>query len=143
VPLDVVDLTIQNNVFAARDGFTHGLVASNVESPAAGVGLVISHNAWWGGDGQDVTRLYSDIPVTGDAASLYNVDPRLAAPPDDLAPAADSPLLGRGIAVSPGPRDAALPAEIRAFDGDAGVDQGAGEAGEIRTMSRTPSIGAF
>jgi len=92
VKLGNQNVRVTNNVFAGNAPPTY-VIASNDSASA----LTLDHNAWFAESG-DVTAVGSDIPVKGEASSLY-VDPLLGSPPTDLHPAAGSPLLGAGDAL--------------------------------------------
>jgi hypothetical protein len=93
VPLHNANLRIANNLFAWPKSSID--VIPTDEDPK---NVTLDHNLWFA-VGDDVTKLYSDLPFTGDPASLYNRDPLLASPPTDVSIAPASPAKGAGASI--------------------------------------------
>lgn len=94
VPLHNQNVRIANNVFAWSSPSID--VIPTDDDPK---NVVFDHNDWFA-QGADVTALYSDLPFTDDATSLYNQDPLLVSPPADDSLRAGSPALGAGVAIA-------------------------------------------
>jgi hypothetical protein len=86
------NVRITNNVFSMASKASLYPVASN-EMPDV---VTFSHNLWFAADGA-FKGAFADIPWSGDAASLFDVDPQLTAPPTDLTPKSGSPVIGAGV----------------------------------------------
>jgi hypothetical protein len=100
-PLHNRDIVVRNNVFATSVPLPY-VIAGTVPE-----GLTMDHNLWWAAGDPSATG--SDVPFTSEPMSIYGEDPRFAAAPADLRPAAGSPVLGRGASVdwAPGNADGA------------------------------------
>jgi hypothetical protein len=94
IPLHNANVRIANNVFAWQK--TSIDVIPTDDDPK---NVIFDHNAWFAA-GDDVTKLYSDMPFTNEPTSQYNQDPKLAAPPADVSLTSGSPAKAAGIAIS-------------------------------------------
>jgi len=94
VPLHNANVRIANNVFAWQK--TSIDVIPTDEDPK---NVVFDHNSWFA-SGDDVTKLFSDMPFTNEPTSQYNQDPKLASPPTDVSLASGSPAKGAGITIA-------------------------------------------
>jgi hypothetical protein len=94
VPLHNANVRVTNNVFAWSK--TSLDVIPTDDDPK---NVTFDHNAWFAA-GDDVTKLYSDLPFTGEPTSLYNEDPLLVSPPTDVSLGAGSPAKGAGTTVA-------------------------------------------
>ena len=93
VPLHNSNVRVANNLFAwPKSGID---VIPSDDSPSD---VSFDHNLWFAA-GDDVTKLYSDMPFTGEPTSLYNQDPKLVAPPTGLSLASGSPAKGAGTGI--------------------------------------------
>jgi hypothetical protein len=94
VPLHNTNVRIVNNVFAWSK--TSIDVIPTDEDPK---NVIFDHNAWFA-TGDDVTKLYSDMPFTNEPTSQYNQDPKLVSPPTDVSLASGSPEKSAGTAIA-------------------------------------------
>ena len=90
VPIHNTNVRIANNLFAWSKSQLD--VIPTDEDPK---NIVLDHNLWFAA-GDDVTKIFSDLPFTGEAKSLYNQDPKLLGPPMDVSLGAGSPAKGAG-----------------------------------------------
>ncbi|HEY2366885.1 MAG TPA: right-handed parallel beta-helix repeat-containing protein [Polyangiaceae bacterium] len=94
VPLHNTNVRIANNVFAWNK--TSIDVIPTDEDPK---NVIFDHNSWFA-TGDDVTKLYSDMPFTSEPTSQYNQDPKLVSPPTDVSLASGSPAKSAGSAIA-------------------------------------------
>jgi len=106
VPLHNESLRIANNVFAWNKSSID--VIPTDEDPK---NVTLDHNLWFAA-GDDVNALYSDLTFKGEPTSLYDLDPKLVAPPSDVSLGAGSPAKGAGTTIADvlGTFDGACPA---------------------------------
>ncbi len=94
VPLHNSNVHITDNVFSWTKSSID--VIPTDDDPK---NVVFDHNPWFA-QGDDVTKLYSDLPFVGEPTSLYNQDPKLNAAPTDDSLMSGSPAKGAGIAIA-------------------------------------------
>jgi hypothetical protein len=94
VPLHNANVRIANNVFSWPKSSID--VIPTDDSPA---NIVFDHNLWFAA-GDDVTKLYSDMPFVGEPTSLYNQDPKLVSPPMDVSLGPGSPAKSAGTPIA-------------------------------------------
>jgi hypothetical protein len=94
VPLHNSNVHVANNLFAWPKSAID-VIPSN-DDPK---NILLDHNLWFA-NGDDVTKLYSDLPFVGEPTSIYNQDPKLVAAPTDVSLGAGSPAKGAGVAVA-------------------------------------------
>jgi hypothetical protein len=93
IPLHNSNVRITNNIFAWPKSQIDVIPSDDMVQ-----NITFDHNLWFA-IGDDVTKLYSDMPFTMEMTSLYNQDPKLVSPPMDLSLGMGSAAMGKGTPV--------------------------------------------